>query len=256
MIPESDLDFRASPEMRTTQGWLLGGRVRYAQPETGFRSGIEPVLLAAFVPARAGQRVLEGGTGAGAGLLCLSHRVPGLSGEGIEREAGMADLARQNLAANGAAGFVVRTGDLTAPSAPVGAEFDHAFANPPYHAAGGTASPDPLREAAKRAGPGLLAAWARALARRLRRRGTLSLILPAAALPEALAAIEAAGCGSPCVMPLWPACGRPARLLLLRGLRGGRGACRLLPGLALHGPGGGYTPEAARILRDGEGLEG
>ena len=46
-----------------THGHLLDGRVRYAQPAKGFRSGIEPVLLAASIPARAGQRVLEGGTG-------------------------------------------------------------------------------------------------------------------------------------------------------------------------------------------------
>ena len=40
--------------METTEGHLLGGRVRYAQPRAGFRSGIEPVLLASFVPARPG----------------------------------------------------------------------------------------------------------------------------------------------------------------------------------------------------------
>ena len=54
--------------MEVTQGHLLGGRVRYAQPRSGFRSGIEPVLLAAAVPARPGERVLEAGSGAGAAL--------------------------------------------------------------------------------------------------------------------------------------------------------------------------------------------
>jgi tRNA1Val (adenine37-N6)-methyltransferase len=52
--------------MVTTEGHLLGGRIRYRQPDTGFRSGLEPVLLAASVPARPGEHVLEAGTGAGA----------------------------------------------------------------------------------------------------------------------------------------------------------------------------------------------
>ena len=86
--------------MRTTAGGLLDGRVRYDQPVDGYRTGLEPVLLAAAVPARTGQRVLEAGTGAGAGLLCLAARVPGVMGVGIEADADMAALARCNLAAN------------------------------------------------------------------------------------------------------------------------------------------------------------
>ncbi|MCX7381847.1 MAG: SAM-dependent methyltransferase, partial [Alphaproteobacteria bacterium] len=65
---------------------LLGGRVVHSQPELGHRTGVEPVLLAAFVPARPGERVLEGGSGAGAGLLCLAARVA-VSGLGVEIDA-------------------------------------------------------------------------------------------------------------------------------------------------------------------------
>ena len=38
---------------------FLDGRLRLWQPRTGYRAATDPVLLAAFVPARAGQRVLE-----------------------------------------------------------------------------------------------------------------------------------------------------------------------------------------------------
>ena len=71
------------------------------------------MLLAAAVPARPGERVLEGGTGSGAALLCLAARVPGLRGLGIERDPGMAALARANMAANGFDGLAVLEGDLT-----------------------------------------------------------------------------------------------------------------------------------------------
>lgn len=56
--------------------------------------------MAAAVPARHGQHVLEVGCGAGAGLLCLMHRVPDLHGTGIEKDSETAELARTNLLAN------------------------------------------------------------------------------------------------------------------------------------------------------------
>lgn len=227
---------------------LLGGRVRHAQRADGHRTGIEPVLLAASIPAAPGVRVLEGGTGSGAGLLCLAARVPGVVGVGIERDPALADLARANIAANGFPALSVLTADLDA-ARPQGA-FDHAFANPPWHHPAGTPSADPRQEAARRAAPGLLALWVARLAAPLRHRGTLTFALPAAMLPDALAALAAAGCGSPAVLPLWPRAGRPARLLLLRGIKGGRAPCALLPGLALHAPQGGYTAAAEAILRD------
>ena len=236
--------------MDTTEGHLLGGRVRYAQPRAGFRSGIEPVLLAAFVPARPGEAVLEGGAGAGAGLLCLAARVAGLRGVGIERDPALAALARANAAANAQPGLVFQEGDI----GDAAGAFDHAFANPPYHPAGGSASPDPSREDAKRAGPGTLAAWTQALARCLRPRGTLTLILPAGGAPEVLAAMAAAGLGGGVLLPLWPKPGRAAKLVLLRGIRGGKAPFRVLAGLVLHREGGGFTTEAEAILRDGAAL--
>ena len=236
----------------TTEGTLLGGRLRHAQPRLGHRTGLEPVLLAASIPARPGQRVLEGGTGSGAALLCLAARIPGLAGLGLERDPGMAALARANIAANALSGLAVQAADLTAWAAD--APFDHAFANPPWHEATATPSPDARKDAARRAAPSLIAAWAASLARALRPRGTLTLILGADHLATGLAALSAAGCGSPLLHPFWPKPGRPARLVLLRAVRGGRGPARLLPGLTLHQPDGRFTPEAEAILRDGAPL--
>jgi tRNA1(Val) A37 N6-methylase TrmN6 len=238
--------------IRRTEGWLLGGRVRHHQAADGHRTGLEPVLLAAAIPARAGERVLEGGTGSGAALLCLAARVPGLAGLGIERDAGTAALACHNFQANGFGTFGVACADLTAarPEGP----FDHAFANPPWHDPAGTASPTPTREAARRAAPGLFAAWAAALAAPLRHHGTLTFITAAAALPACLVAVDSAGCGSPDIMPLWPKPGREARLVLVRARKHGHGACRVLPGLTLHRQSGGFTAAADAILRDGAAL--
>ena len=128
---------------------LLGGRVQHAQAADGHRTGIEPVLLAAFVPARSGERVLEGGTGAGAALLCLASRVPGVLGLGLELNAEQATRARENFALNGFGGLTVVHGDLAAIE--LEDAFDHAMANPPWHTPSATASPDGARALARQA---------------------------------------------------------------------------------------------------------
>ena len=52
-----------------TEDGFLGGRLQILQPRKGYRAGTDPVLLAAAVPAQAGQSVLELGCGAGVALL-------------------------------------------------------------------------------------------------------------------------------------------------------------------------------------------
>ncbi len=236
--------------MQLTRGFLLGGAVRHDQLAQGHRTGLEPVLLAAFCSAKPGSRVIEAGTGSGAALLCLAHRVA-ITGVGIERDTAQAAVARHNIAANANHDLAVLEADL-AQTLPEG-RFDHAIANPPWHEHAATASPDPGQDAARRAPIGLFDLWARRLAQSLRHRGTISFITSAATTSQCLAAFTAAGCGSHSVFPLWPRLGAPAKLVLLGGIKGGRGPTRLLPGLILHDDSG-LTQAASHVLRQGAAL--
>ena len=237
--------------METRAGTLLGGRVRYAQPLQGYRTGIEPVLLAASIPAQRGERVLEAGTGAGAGLLCLGWRIPGLSGLGIERDPGMAALARSNLSENGS-GFSIIEADVVAlrGMGPV----DHAFANPPWHDPGSTRSPDPVRDLAIHQGVAGLAGWIEALGTALAPRGTLTLVLPASLAGEAIAILHGRGLGRLILFPLWPRTGVAAKIVLVQATAG-RGAARIAAGLVLHESSQGYTAETEAVLREGAALK-
>ena len=60
----------------TTVDHLLNGRVALEQPRDGYRVAIDPVFLAAAVPAKSGNKILELGVGTGAAALCLLARIP------------------------------------------------------------------------------------------------------------------------------------------------------------------------------------
>ncbi len=236
----------------TTEGTLLGGRVRYRQPAGGFRSGLEPVLLAASIPALPGEHVLEAGTGAGAGLLCLSARVAGCAVTGLELDAAMANLAAANVAENGFVSARIVCGDIL--TAAFDAPFDHAMANPPYHPPDATPSTDPARALAKRGSESLLADWISRMADGLRRRGTLTIIVAARMAPVCIAAMADVHCGCSALFPLWPKAENPAKLVIVRGIKEGRSPFTVHAGLVLHQPEGNFTDQAASILRDGTAL--
>jgi tRNA1(Val) A37 N6-methylase TrmN6 len=235
-----------------TAGTLLGGRIAYQQRRDGHRTGFEPVLLAAGIEAKPGERVLEGGTGAGAALLCLAARVPGLIGAGLERDFALARLANMNFKANGLDGVFCVQGAVETPPFPRDS-FDHVFANPPWFDNTSTLPPDARRALAHHAGQNLLGDWTAALAAMLRPRGSLTLILPATAFGQGAAALRLAGCAGVTLFPLWPRSGQPAKMAILSARRGVKSPDRVLPGLVLHDEAG-ITAEAQTVLRDGQAL--
>src|SRR3569832_1863017 len=73
---------------------FLNGRVIVRQPETGFRAGLDAVMLAAAVPG--GATALELGTGAGTASLCLAARLTSITITGIEIDRDLVQLANGN----------------------------------------------------------------------------------------------------------------------------------------------------------------
>ena len=236
---------------------FLGGRLSIFQPKRGFRSGTDAVFLAAAVPAVAGDRVLELGCGAGVAALCLATRVPGLSVTGVERDVGMAGLARRNAEANGLALRVVEA-DLAALPSDLRAEsFDHVLMNPPFFTAGTQSRCAPRADARHEETP--LEMWLDCAVRRLVPGGQLTVIQSADRLPDLLHGLDAR-VGSLSLRPLTGREGRPAGRLILTARKGGRGAFVLHPPFVLHegrahdGDSESYTVAAQAILRDGAGL--
>jgi tRNA1(Val) A37 N6-methylase TrmN6 len=235
---------------------FLSGRVRVWQPRRGYRAGLDPVLLAASIPARTGQQVLELGCGVGAASLCLLTRVEGLTVWGVELQAEYAELARRNATEN-KLDFHVDAADLRdLPEALRNQQFDHVMANPPYFKRrDGTSASDQGRDVAL-GGETPLADWVSVAAKRCRPKGSVTFIQRIERLPELMCAMQQ-HLGSLEVLPFVPRAGRPPQLFLIRGRKGGRAEFRMHPGLLVH-PGaahedGGrdYTPLLQQIQRCG-----
>lgn len=249
----------AFDEADLTCDGFLGGRLKIFQPVSGYRAATDPVFLAASVPATTGQSVLELGCGAGVASLCLGARVSGLDLHAVELQPDYADLARRNAGANNS-DLAVTCADLAAlPPALTSQNFDHVIANPPYLAAGaGTTARDHGREIAFRAVTPL-ATWLAVMIRRLKPRGTLSIIHLAERLPELLAGLHGR-VGDIAVKPISPRTNRAAGRVIVRARKGAKGAFVLHPALIVHAgtqhhaDGDSYTQQVQAILRDGADL--
>ncbi len=244
------------PASDETDNGFLDGRLRILQPRKGYRAGLDAVMVASAIPALPGQRVIEAGAGTGVASLCLLTHIAGLSVLGLEVNPDYAGLARRNAARNGFADQLqIIDGDIAMPAdqrADHGLDpgsFDHGFANPPYRdEANSRAAADEGRDLAHRLTRDMLRDWAKFLIAMVRPKGTITLILPADLLEEALSLLKNRA-GDLLIFPLFPKSGSPAKRILLQGVKGSRAAPKLLAGLTLHDSNGHYTQEADSILR-------
>lgn len=231
---------------------FLGGKVLVRQFKDGFRAGLDAVMLAAAVPARSGESVLELGSGAGTASLCLAARVPGLTVTGAEIESELVGLSNGSATANDLGDRVVFvTVDALDLPADMRRDYDHVFCNPPFHGADGERSPDAARALALQ-DDGAIAAWLQTGVKRTAPGGTFTAILRADRLGEALAALPATGVT---IFPLWPRMGDAAKRVIVQAKKASRAPVALLPGLVLHEADGRYTGEADAVLRGESALD-
>lgn len=219
------------------------------QPKKGYRAGTDPVILAASVPARQGQTVLELGCGVGTAALCLHARVPGLTLVGVEVQADYAALAERNVTTVGAAMRIVNA-DLREMPADLRQErFDHVIMNPPYFdRAKGDASVDAGKNTAF-GGDTPLSDWLDIGIKRIGPKGHLTLIQKIDRLPEVLAALNGR-LGSVIVKPIAPRDRQPANLFLLQAKQEGRAPFHLNAPLIMH-DGDTYSADVEAVLRSG-----
>ena len=239
---------------------FLGNQLVIDQPRTGsHRAGLDAVLLAASLPEGTIGYVVDLGAGVGVAGLAAVHRLPEAHATLVEIDPDLARLSEGNAALN--AGVVDRARVVVADILASPAErraaglqddmADHVIMNPPFHLADrGRSSPAPARARAHAVTAEAIDGWVRAAAAVLRPSGTLTVIFRADELPRLFSAIGSRF-GSLALLPIHAHAGEPAHRLILRGRPQGRAPLRILPGLVLHMPDGGFCPDVEAVLRGG-----
>ena len=258
---------------------VLGRKVRLLQPEKGFRTSLDSVMAAAACPVKNGQSVLDMGCGVGAVAFCILHRVPDAHVTGVDIQEDYVDLARKNIALNkpqpssrrkpgscvateedpgfrrdddARADFICSDiRDYTAET-----RFDHIVCNPPFLEAGHY-TPSPQEGLAKARGhddEGIdVKDWIDAGFRNLRSGGSLTMIHRADSVDRIIQALGRRF-GAVEIIPLWPHAGEAAKRAIVRAVKDRKTPAVIHAGIVLHKSDGTYTPEADKILRDGENL--
>ena len=212
---------------------------------------MDAALLAAAVPAKPGERVLEAGCGVGGVLTQIAARRPGVWLTGVERDPVAAGLAVENAALNGLGDRMEAiNGDIARGFATLDRpRFDWAISNPPFFDdEAALRAPSPAKRGAWIADDGL-AVWTKFLTDGVRDGGRIVVVHRADRLADLLALLGER-CGSFAIRPVQPYADQPAKRVLVHAIRSGKAPLRLLPALVLHDRSGAkHSPEAEAILR-------
>ncbi len=235
----------------TTHDTVYQGRVQLIQPEAGFRTGFDSLMLAAALPDLDKGEALELGCGPGGALLPAAFRLSGVRFTGLEQEAGVAAMAREGAVLNGFEDRVsIETGEASDWVQAHENRFDLVFANPPYFEPGKISQPGEGKSGAYiESLP--LEGWIKAMLHAARPRAPVVLIHRAADLARLLVPLDRQA-GEIIVLPIASKAGEPARRVLVRARKGlKRGPLTLLAPLVSHDAEGVRTPLAQSVV---EGL--
>lgn len=241
-------------ETHCTSDDFFRGRLKILQPVQGFRAGMDSVILAASIPAQAGESVLELGMGPGVAALCLAHRVKAkITGVEIDPEA--IKITEKNIENNGLNSIVnVLPADVTQVKTIPQRGFDHAMMNPPfYSAAHHQTSPHAQKATAMNIADDALAAWVHTAITCLKPGGSFTAIVPPDRLQTILTAMGAK-LGAVQLLAIHTKPNAPATRVLIHGKKGRKTPLAILPPFLTMDDKGGMSEQMRALAEDGGAL--
>ncbi len=246
--------------MKLTRDVVSDGALVIFQSESGYRFGLDAVLLATDLPELPeGARVADLGAGSGAVGLMIASRRPDATVDSVELQSSLYELLERNIQYNGLEGRVNPiSGDVrqhTLLLKPHSA--DLVVCNPPYYRVGqGKASPVRERAVAHQEMNGTLRDFLKAAQYVAKPRGLLKLVIPPLRLSDLMLDIARTDFFPVSVRFIHARPGRDAYLMEWVFRRGSAPQFRVLEPLVLHGEDGFREEVRARFstaARPGDG---
>jgi tRNA1Val (adenine37-N6)-methyltransferase len=235
-----------------TEDHFFDGAIRIRQERKGYRFSIDAVIVASRVIPKAGETVVDLGTGCGIIPLMLAHRHTQIHIIGVEIQNELAELAAFNCHQNQLNHRIeVLNADMrTLQPDRLNGMVDWVVCNPPYRRPhSGKVNPDVQRAVARHEIDINLPQFVQSAGRLLRAGGRLVTIYPAERLVDLLCEMR-----SQYIEPKWlqmvhSRAIESAKLVLVQGTKEGRPGLKISVPLVIYDASGSYTCEVAALMR-------
>ncbi|MBP3651159.1 MAG: tRNA1(Val) (adenine(37)-N6)-methyltransferase [Clostridia bacterium] len=220
------------------------------QSESGFRFGMDAVILSDFARVRPHEHVIDMGTGTGILPILLSAQQTDATFSAIEIQPEMAEMASRSVRLNGLENRIqVYAADMKAAAVLLGYQCAHmVVSNPPYGKQGST-----LKNAidsvtiAKHEEAFGIDAWVKACSAVLRNMGRLCMVFPAQRLLELTDAYRNHRIEPKRIRMVYAKADRAPYLVLLEGMKNAKPGLLWMPPLIVYDQNGMETAEIDRI---------
>ncbi len=230
---------------------LFSGEIKLYQDCNGYRFSLDALLLADFFICHDGEQIADLGAGNGVIALILAHLHPLLWITGVELQPKMFERANRNIRMNSFTDKVtMRQADVRTIQENFTPEsFAAVVCNPPYRRMNsGRISPNPEKKIARHEMTASLADFLRAGSYLLPIKGRMALIYPALRVVDLLQSMRNANLEPKRLRMVHSFADAEASLVLVEGVKGGRGGVEVFSPLFVYKQGNLYTPEVEAIF--------
>lgn len=230
---------------------FLGGKVLLKQSQKGLRATSDAVLLAAAVPVKSKETLLDIGAGNGVIGLCVNARKNCFI-TALECQKKLVDIILQNAQLNHTKIEVVEHNLFLMKDPIKGRLFQNVVTNPPFYDNTGKGRKSDEQRLAYQAKFDLKK-WLDYCLKHLKSGGSFTMIHRPEMLGKILSVLEPK-LGAIEIFPIQTKQNQPATRVIIRGVLGSKTPLKLYPPLVMHNLDGSRSQTAENILRKGESI--
>lgn len=240
---------------QTTHDKFLNGSITIEQLSDGGRSGSDTILLAASIPAKPGEVILEIGTGNGTGTIALAKQIADLKIIAIDIDQINLNIAKRNVILNKLSKNIeMLNEDIIKKNLSfcfknkLIKSFDHIFMNPPYYDAKKIILPtSDHNKVAKSFDYNLMDSWLDVSLRLIKQKGTITIINKVSNLDIIIRKLTRYG--SLIILPLVANNKKETDRIIVNFKMGSKSNTRILNSIILHTDLGKYSDDVENVLR-------
>jgi tRNA1Val (adenine37-N6)-methyltransferase len=237
-----------------TTDTFFNGALTIRQDRYGYRFSVDSIILAGHVRPRPEDVIVDLGTGCGIIPLMLGFRYPKTRIYGIEIQSEMAELASQNVILNRMEEQIkILCGDMKSFNREIEGPVDLVVCNPPYRPVdAGRINPNSQRAVARHEIKATLADIINASQSILKPSGGLTIIYPASRTTDLIFQMRVLGIEPKSIRLIHSYADAPAKLILIKGVKGGAPEVNVASPLVIYEKDGTYTEEVNVLLDAGK----